>query len=82
MAERRTHPRSRVLKSAKLVLGNSSVFDCVVRNLTNAGACVEIQNIIVLPKRFHLSFDGGRSNRACKLVWRRLNGTAGLEFVK
>ena len=30
MQERRERPRSRVLKSAKFVLGKSSVFDCVV----------------------------------------------------
>ena len=38
MQERRKRPRLRVLKSAKLVLGKSSVFDCVVRDLTNVGA--------------------------------------------
>lgn len=81
MAERRKNPRSRVLKSAKLVLGRSSVIDCVVRNLTNIGACVVVQNPIMLPEHLHLSFDGGRSNRQCKVVWRRLN-EIGLEFVE
>ena len=81
MAERRKHTRSRVLKSAKLVLESSSVIDCVVRNLTNIGARVVVQNTSNLPERLHLTFDGGRSNRACKVVWRRLNET-GLEFVK
>ena len=81
MAERRKHPRSRVLKSAKLVLGGSSVIDCIVRNLTNVGARVLVQNTITLPDHLHLTFDGGRSNRACKVAWRRLNET-GLEFVK
>lgn len=81
MAERRKHPRSRVLKSAKLILGSSSVIDCVVRNLTNIGARIVVQNTTTLPEHLHLTFDGGRSNRACKVVWRRLNET-GLEFVK
>ena len=81
MAERRKCPRSRVLKSAKLLLGNSSVIDCVVRNLTNMGARVEVQSGIILPQHLHLILDGGRSNRPCKVVWRRLRDT-GLEFVK
>jgi hypothetical protein len=38
MQERRKSSRSRVLKAAKIVLGTSSVIDCVVRNVTNAVA--------------------------------------------
>jgi hypothetical protein len=56
------------------------VVDCVVRNLTNIGARVEIPNAIGVPDHFDLSFDGGRSTRRCKVIWRRLN-EAGLEFV-
>ena len=42
MTECRKYPRMRVLKSAKIVLGASSVFDCVVRDLTIGGTCVKI----------------------------------------
>ena len=52
MAERRKAGRSRVLKSAKLVLGRSAIIDCVVRNLTNKGARVQIANMVELPKDF------------------------------
>jgi hypothetical protein len=38
MQERRKSSRSRVLKAAKIVLGTSSVIDCVVCNVTNAVA--------------------------------------------
>ena len=41
MLERRKRPRLRVLKSAKLVLRKSSVFDCVMHDLTNVGAGIE-----------------------------------------
>jgi hypothetical protein len=33
-----------VLKGAKLILGTSSVLDCLVHNLTNRGATIEIAN--------------------------------------
>jgi hypothetical protein len=33
----RRNTRSRVLKGVKLVLGKSSIIDCVARNLTNSG---------------------------------------------
>ena len=80
MQERRKITRTRVLKGAKFLLKNSSVRDCVVRNLTNVGAGVEIPNTIDLPEALDLTFDGGRSFRRCRLAWRKL-GTTGVEFV-
>ena len=80
MQERRKRPRLRVFKSAKLVLGKSSVFDCVVRDLTDVGARIEIPNAIDLPKKLGMTFDGGRLIRTCRLVWRKLTG-AGVELI-
>ena len=80
MAERRRYPRSRVLKTAKLVVGRSSLLNCVVRNLTNVGARIAIANTVELPENLEMTFDGGRSLRRCRLVWRNLN-TMGVEFL-
>jgi hypothetical protein len=80
MQERRKITRMRVLKGAKFLLGNSSVRDCVVRDLTNAGAGVEVPNTIELPVGLDLTFDGDRSFRRCRLVWRKISKT-GVEFV-
>ena len=80
MQERRTSPRSRVLKSAKLVLGTTSVIDCVVRNVTSHGARIKIANTVDLPEPFGLTFDGGRSVRPCRIVWRSVTET-GVEFI-
>jgi hypothetical protein len=80
MQERRKIPRTRVLKGAQFLLKNSSVRDCVVRDLTNAGAGIEIPNTIDLPETLDLTFDGGRSFRWCRLVWRKTNKT-GVEFA-
>ena len=79
MQERRKITRTRVLKGAKLLLGKSSVRDCVVRDLTNAGAGVEVPSTIDLPEALDLTFNGGRSLRPCRLVWRKINKT-GVEF--
>lgn len=68
MAESRKYPRMRVLKGAKIILGTSSVFDCVVRDLTNVGARVKIQNVVDLPKEVAISFDGGRTCRRCRVA--------------
>lgn len=80
MQERRKRPRLRVLKSAKLILGKTSIFDCVVRDLTNVGAQIEIPNTIDLPDLLEMTFDAGHSIRPCRLVWRSLSET-GVEFL-
>ena len=80
MVECRNYPRMRVLKGAKIVLGTSSVFDCVVRDLTNTGARVKITNAANLPDDVAITFDGGRTCRPCRVAWRTLNET-GLEFT-
>lgn len=80
MLERRRFTRTRMHKNAKVLLGNSSVVDCVVHDLTDAGAGIEIPNITPLPNALDLTFDGGRSIRQARRVWRILN-RAGIEFV-
>lgn len=81
MQERRNSTRSRVLKGAKIILGASSVIDCVVRNVTNSGARVQIANTVELPDDLGLTFDGGRSIRDCRVVWRTVTET-GVKFVR
>ena len=81
MQERRKYARSQVLKSAKLLLGTSSMVDCVVHDLTNRGARIEATNPDALPRSLDMTFDGGRSLRPCRLVWRTSN-EVGVEFSK
>jgi ribosomal protein S1 len=81
MLERRKHPRMRALKGAQLVVGKSIVLDCIVRNLTDQGARIEISNTVGLPDRLQLSFDNGGLERVCRIVWRKLT-EAGVEFAK
>jgi hypothetical protein len=80
MTECRKYPRMRVLKSAKIVLGTSSVFDCVVRDLTNGGARVKISNAVNLPQDVAITFDAGRTCRPCRVAWRMIDET-GLQFT-
>jgi hypothetical protein len=80
MQERRKVTRTRVLKGAKMLPGKFSVIDCVIQNLTNRGAGLEVQSANDLPERLDLTLDAGHSTRQCRLVWRKLN-TAGVEFL-
>ena len=80
MQERRAGARCRVLKGAKLILGTSSLLDCLVHNLTNRGATIEIANAADLPENLSMTFDGGRTIRQCRLAWRKRD-QIGVQFV-
>ena len=73
-----THPRA--LGHANPVKSKSSLVGCVVRSLTNVGARIAIPSSFELPETFNMTFDGGRSIRPCRLVWRTLNETS-VEFL-
>jgi hypothetical protein len=81
MLERRRVPRMRVFKGAKFVVGTSSIIDCTVRDLSNVGARAQLSNAIDLPGKVDMTFDGGRSLRPCRIVWRTFNET-GVEFSR
>jgi hypothetical protein len=72
MDEHRYIRRRRVLKSGKIIFpeGNS-VVDCVIRNLSAAGAQLHIPTTVGLPQHFTLlDAHSGRSH-AAKVAWRR-----------
>ena len=80
MQERRKVVRTSVLRSAKLVTEQPVAVDCVVADLTNAGAGLQVPDALRLPEYFGLSFDAGYSMRACRLIWRR-DDRAGVKFI-
>jgi hypothetical protein len=80
MQERRKVPRQRALKGAKLLLGKLSVFDCVVRNISDAGAGVELPYTLDVPDKIDIRFFGNASMRHCRCAWRKLS-KMGVEFI-
>lgn len=71
MQERRSSPRTRVLKAAQLIDDQHClVVDCTVHDLSIGGACLQVPNPVGLPETFDLSFDSFRSVRRCRAVWR------------
>jgi hypothetical protein len=79
MQERRKAGRARVLKGAKIILGNTSLLDCIVRNVTN-GARLQTANTVDLPEKFDVTLDDGFTVRPSRVVWRTITET-GVEFV-
>ena len=68
---RKNEARHRVLKGAQIVFkGHEAVIDCVVRNLSNRGACLKVESPIGIPDTFDLVRDHA-SVRHCRVTWRR-----------
>ncbi len=79
MEERRKAQRHRVLKAGRIGFNRAAGIDCRVRNLSEAGACLEVASLIGIPEYFVLGIDSDRLRQACHVVWR--NGSRlGVEF--
>jgi hypothetical protein len=69
MQERRRIHRTRVFKAAKL-FGHDCTADCVVWDISTYGARVVLVSTACIPSTFDLTFDGARTLRSCRVVWR------------
>jgi hypothetical protein len=81
MLERRKIQRTFVMTRARIILEDSSSIDCTVRDLNIAGAGILGAPISGISDRFDLTFDGARSLRPCRLVWRK-HDRMGVEFLR
>jgi hypothetical protein len=71
-SERRSVGRTKIAKNALLFFGSArGVFGCSLRDVTNIGAGIRLDNINILPPDFELSFDNFHTIRKCRLVWRQ-----------
>jgi hypothetical protein len=69
--EQRGAPRHRTIKGARLLLhGSESSFTCVMRNLSDTGALVELPSTLGVPHDVVLQTDDGQLNRHCRIAWR------------
>lgn len=68
MDEKRTSPRHRVLK-AGTIESRGGTIDCTVRNLSTAGAALDVTSPVGIPEHFTLFADGAR--HSCHVIWRK-----------
>ncbi len=70
--ERRDALRRRTLFAGKIIFNQqSSVFNCVVRNISDAGACLEIDSPVGIPDQFELLVEGAGIKADYRVIWRR-----------
>ena len=81
MEEKRHMLRRRTLKGARIAFqGDQATIQCVVRNLSDEGACLALESPAGIPDMFHLIFDGQEPDRRCRVIWRR-HDRVGVEFL-
>nr|WP_074832825.1 MULTISPECIES: PilZ domain-containing protein [Bradyrhizobium] len=69
MENNRAAQRHRVLKSGSIEF-NGGVIDCLVRNISETGAALEVASPLGIPETFNLVISGD-SSRRCQIAWRR-----------
>jgi hypothetical protein len=50
--------------------GCNGIYSCSVRDVTNLGAGIRLNQVIIIPFEFVISFDNFRTTRQCRLIWR------------
>jgi hypothetical protein len=76
--ERRIAPRRNTYIEATIAGGGRQV-PCIVRNVSDTGAKLEVERVAGVPDRFELLVPGHRP-QACRVVWRAMK-EMGVEYV-
>jgi hypothetical protein len=69
--ERRAVGRTTINRDVLMYFsGQDGVHACCVRDVTNQGAGLRLNGLIMVPSEFGISFDNFRTMRRCRLIWR------------
>jgi len=80
MIEKRATQRHRVFKGGTVTFEGRGV-TCTVRNISDSGAAIDLENPGLLPHAFTLSISCDNFVRNCRAVWRN-ERRVGLAFVQ
>ena len=78
--EHRTAQRHRTYQGGRINAEKLPGMDCIIRNLSDTGACLEIASAQVPVDRFDLVILPEFINRRCEVAWRK-PGKIGVRFV-
>jgi hypothetical protein len=79
MEERRKAQRHRTLKAGSISINRAAGFDCRVRNISPAGACLEVASQVGIPDDFVLVVESDHLQQSCHVIWRTAT-RMGVEF--
>jgi hypothetical protein len=70
LMDKRVTPRQRVLKAGTIEF-NGGGLSCMVRNMSNTGAALDVTSPVGIPDHFTLVLSADRSHMPCHVVWRK-----------
>jgi hypothetical protein len=79
MDEKRKVQRYRTLKAGSITFNRAGGIDCRVRNLSPAGACLEVASQVGIPDDFMLMIQTDHLKASCHVIWRTAT-RMGVEF--
>jgi len=75
--EKRRAPRLRTFKGGWISSGSAWDVDCIIRNMSKTGACLELQAPV--PDTFSLLIKPELLKKTCQVAWRS-SGRIGVRF--
>jgi hypothetical protein len=79
--EHRHSQRLRTLKGGSIIFGLAPAVDCIVRNLSSAGALLAVESPLGIPEDFTLLIKPELKKKRCRVVWRKAD-KIGVRFVE
>ena len=68
--DKRGAPRLRTLKGGSIQFGPSAAIDCVIKNMSETGAALEVETPVGIPNDFTLLIKPEFIKRNCRVAWR------------
>jgi PilZ domain len=70
MEERRGTPRQRVFKAGSIEFDGSDI-DCTIRNISPAGAALDVASPVGIPHELTLNVLTRKMRQHCYIIWRK-----------
>jgi hypothetical protein len=80
MSENRRNARLRTYKGGSIIFGVAAAIDCIIRNMSDTGAALEVESPVGVPDEFTLLIKPEFVKRNCQVAWRSAN-RIGVQFV-
>ena len=79
MQDRRASVRDKVFLGGVAEINENSAMDCLVRNFSETGACVELDSAATIPHEINLTIARKGHSYLANIIWRHAN-LVGLAF--
>jgi hypothetical protein len=80
MDEHRKRIRLRTYKGGRINFESGVGIDCLIRNLSDTGACLDVDTALIWGDRFQLVIRPENVTRNCRVAWRQPK-KLGVRFV-